>query len=166
MKHTFHDEMKPIELRSMKFSKEAPFLGLVTAGEAERILGLRKEDLSYSRVRGFGLPYFKIGRPVRYCLADIDVYKSKIDASAPSREYAENPFSDLVGRGLIVEPRTASRILTLSHKHLSELRSYGGGPRFLRFGHYVRYAVDELIIWLIAGRTIHSLHREIRRPLR
>lgn len=159
MNYVFNNEMRPIELRAVNFCKDVPSLGLVTAAEAERILGIRKEDLSYYRARGYGLPYFKIGRAVRYCSVDIGVYKAKFEEGSPSREYAKNPFIDIFGRGIIIDPKTASKILTLSHKHLNDLRSDGGGPRFIRFGHYIRYSMDELISWLISGRVTPIIHR-------
>ena len=47
---------------------------LLTEDEVCEILNLNKNSLQRERCNGYGIPYVKIGRRVRYKLSDIDKY--------------------------------------------------------------------------------------------
>ncbi len=46
-----------------------------------------------------------------------------------------------------VDVEKAARILGVSASFLNKLRVYGGGPRFVRLGHAVRYNANSLREW-------------------
>ena len=49
----------------------------------------------------------------------------------------------------------AAEVLRLAAATLEKLRTYGGGPRYLKLGRAVRYRTDDLEAWL-AQRVIGS----------
>jgi hypothetical protein len=56
--------------------KKASELQLLTEQETSGLIKVPPQTLRNHRSKGFGLPYYKLGRSVRYSLADIDKYLS------------------------------------------------------------------------------------------
>jgi predicted DNA-binding transcriptional regulator AlpA len=62
--------------------------------------------------------------------------------------------------GSIFDVKQAAERTGLSAKTLNNLRSIGGGPRFLKLGRAVRYSEAELEAWLSA-RVIGSTSERV-----
>ena len=58
-----------------------------------------------------------------------------------------------MGAGRLLREREAAGLLDLSPATLRRWRSEGSGPRFVRLGRTVRYAVADLSAFVEAGRT-------------
>jgi excisionase family DNA binding protein len=71
----------------MKLNPPAPLMNksLLTAEEVASITGLSLETLAQCLSQRRGLPYLKIGRTVRYDLADVQAYLEgcRVSVSAP-----------------------------------------------------------------------------------
>lgn len=63
---------------------------MVTEADAARRLGLSVSSLRAWRVRGHGPTYYKLGRAVRYSLADLDAYLAANNRRS-TREPAPQP---------------------------------------------------------------------------
>jgi excisionase family DNA binding protein len=55
----------------------------------------------------------------------------------------------------------AAQLLRLSERTLERKRLQGGGPRYLKLGHSVRYREEDLAAWL-ASRVVSSTSEEIK----
>ena len=49
-----------------------------------------------------------------------------------------------------LDTRAAARYLGMSKSNLEKLRVFGGGPKYLKLRHLVRYRVQELDEWMNA----------------
>jgi excisionase family DNA binding protein len=65
--------------------KEPVACKLLTASDAAALTGLSEETLAQWRSQRRGIPYLKIGRSVRYALADVQAYLEgcRVSVSVP-----------------------------------------------------------------------------------
>ncbi len=61
----------------------------------------------------------------------------------------------------LLTQREAAELLRLSERTLERLRLTGGGPRFCRLGHAVRYREADLESW-IASRVVGSTSEPLK----
>ncbi len=54
-----------------------------------------------------------------------------------------------------LDTRAAASHIGMSKSSLEKLRVYGGGPRYMKLGHLVRYRPTDLDVWM-EERTISS----------
>lgn len=60
-----------------------------------------------------------------------------------------------------LDTRAAAKYLGMSKSNLEKLRVFGGGPKYLKLRHLVRYRVQELDEWMNA-RLVASTSEQTR----
>jgi hypothetical protein len=58
----------------MQENENTGFPAYVTEGDLEKIFGLSKSYWQKSRLRGDSVPFYKIGRTVKYKLTDVEAF--------------------------------------------------------------------------------------------
>lgn len=154
--------MMPAELKSTIFVSSLAPLPLLSSKETERYLRIKSRQLDSTRHRNIGIPYFRIGKTIKYAIPDLEIYEKYFKGAAQIPAYIDNPFADLLGHGLLLDPTAAGKFLTVKRGRLCELRQRGVGPRFCRLGHLIRYPVDELLHWLISCRMTPITNRKFK----
>ncbi len=115
-------------LERAEFTDDAGIIRFVDTDAAARLLNLMPHTLESYRSLGGGPEFYKFGRWVRY--------------------EAEKACSD-EGERLVrlVPPAAAARYLGLTTHTLKLRRRMETGPRYYKFGNWVRYALGDLDTW-------------------
>lgn len=63
----------------------------------------------------------------------------------------------------LLDPKAAAILLNCSDWTLAEWRCSGSGPRFIKVGRLVRYALEDLQVWIEGQKVISTSEHSMRK---
>lgn len=112
------------------------------------LLQISQAELSQMRHHGTGPQYFHEARRVHYREGDVINFVNL--AVRSTRDQTAAPFDRIPGP--LMMAAECGELLNVSPGALGQMRSQNAGPRFLKFGRRVRYAVEDVADFVLMNR--------------
>ena len=135
---------------------KAYVLGLEAVGDRSFVPKLRKGLSPYlstiNELRAWMGTHSTVDE--RRAIGAATLHKSWFRVGVGAREVGQN--GDVLGESWYLNTVQSAKYLGIGRRTLDRLRNEGGGPPFHKFGHSVRYHIDDLDAWARARRRLST----------